>query len=274
MNIKSMVDCLITDTLTAMNEGFQDYAVDIQMTMESFIEMMSSKKLSPEYSFLAFDGEKPVGIVLNSIQKVDGRKTSYNGGTAVHPDYRGQGVGRELVQASMDLFQEKGVEVSLLEAIADNEKAIRLYESYGYKVDDRLSTLRMMFAENEDAPYAVELISYMDWKELGVTAEPVPWQNKISFVDHREIYAIKDGEKTRGYLMLVQQPNQILTVFQLQAVDPEATYEQLLSSVEDHFAGYKVVTFNVPQQHPVYEVYQSLGPEQRIEQVWMSKHFD
>ncbi|WP_079479132.1 GNAT family N-acetyltransferase [Halobacillus salinus] len=274
MHIKTMIDCSIQDALTAMNEGFQDYSVDIQMTTETFIETMASKKLSPEYSLVAFDGEKPVGIVLNSIYMVDGKKTSYNGGTAVHPDYRGKGVGRQLVQKSVDLFEEKEVEVSVLEAISDNDGAISLYESYGYKVDDNLATLRMMFPAGGEASYTVELISLNEWRKLGVTEEPVPWQNKISFVDNREIYAIKDAAKTRGYLVLSQQPNQILTVFQLQAVDDEVTYEQLLASVERRFAGYKVVFFNVPHRHPVYETYRSREVQKVIEQVWMSRVFE
>lgn len=271
MKIKSLVDCSIQDALTAMNEGFQDYSVDIQMNVDSFIETMASKKLSPQYSFVAYDGEMPVGIVMNSIQQVDGKWMSYNGGTAIHPDYRGKGVGRELVQASDDLFAEKEVEVSTLEAISDNTGAIRLYEKYGYEEHDRLSTMRMKFEEKSDAPYTVELISYIDWKELDVTEEPVPWQNKIPFVDHREIYAVKENGETRGYLVLAQQPNQTLTVFQLQAIGEESTYEALLSSVEHHFAGYRVVAFNVPHQHPVYEVYQNREPKHMIEQVWMKK---
>ncbi|MFZ0368973.1 MAG: GNAT family N-acetyltransferase [Halobacillus sp.] len=145
MKIKSMLHCSIDDALTAMNEGFQDYAVEIQMTADTFIQTLASKKLSPEYSFVAYDGVKPVGIILNSIQPIDGKLTAYNGGTAVHPDYRGNGVGRELVQMSEDLFKEKEVEVSTLEAISDNTGAIRLYEKYGYSVNDRLYTMRMMF---------------------------------------------------------------------------------------------------------------------------------
>ncbi len=56
MKIKSMLHCSIDDALTAMNEGFQDYAVEIQMTADSFIQTLASKKLSPEYSFVAYDG--------------------------------------------------------------------------------------------------------------------------------------------------------------------------------------------------------------------------
>ncbi|MGP4077374.1 GNAT family N-acetyltransferase [Halobacillus sp. K22] len=269
MNIKSMLHCSIHDALTAMNEGFQDYSIDIQMTVDEFIQTMASKKLSPEYSFVAYDGETPVGIILNGIQQVDGKRMSYNGGTAVHPDYRGKGVGRELVQHSVDLFKEKQVEVSTLEAISDNTGAIRLYEKYGYSIHDRLSTMRMMFEEREDASYTVELITLSEWKELDVPEEPVPWQNKIPFVDHQEIYSIKDNGKTRGYLVLSQQLNKFLTLFQLQAVDEEASYDSLLSSVEHHFSGYRSVAFNVPLKHPVYEAYQNREPQQIIEQVWM-----
>ncbi|MCA0972096.1 GNAT family N-acetyltransferase [Halobacillus litoralis] len=273
MKLRFMQNVPLQEALTAMNEGFQDYAVNIQMDMEAFIQTLASKKLSPEYSFVAYDDDRPVGIILNSIQQIDGKKTSYNGGTAVHPDYRSKGVGRELIQKSVDLFNEKGVEVSTLEAISDNDGAIRLYERFGYKVCDRLSTLRMKF-ESTESSCTVHHVSIIEWKALGVEEEPVPWQNKVPFVDGREIYVIKEGEEAVGYAVLSKQPNKIMTLFQLQALDGFGHYDALLSALETHFAGWRVAAFNVPHQHPIYERYQSRENEPVIEQVWMKKEFN
>src|SRR5690606_28584715 len=50
----------------------------------------------------------------------------------VESDARGEGVGRGLIEATMEAFETLGVEQVRLETAADNEIARRLYESCGF----------------------------------------------------------------------------------------------------------------------------------------------
>ena len=54
-------------------------------------------------------------------------------GMGVHPAYRGQGLGRRLLQACIDKAWRKGLVRIELEARADNARAIGLYESLGFR---------------------------------------------------------------------------------------------------------------------------------------------
>jgi L-phenylalanine/L-methionine N-acetyltransferase len=60
-------------------------------------------------------------------------------GISVHVDWQGKGVGKELMRAIVNLADNwlnlKRLE---LEVYADNEVAIRLYESFGFEVEGRL----------------------------------------------------------------------------------------------------------------------------------------
>jgi len=67
---------------------------------------------------------------------------------AVHPDFRGMGIGRLLVEKVLDECQKRGAEFVSLEVRPSNTSAISLYERLGFAV----TGLRKRYYENnEDA---------------------------------------------------------------------------------------------------------------------------
>lgn len=54
---------------------------------------------------------------------------------AVHPDYRGKGIGKKLMQGLIDLTQGEGIMQVSLEVRKSNVVAIHLYESFGFQVE-------------------------------------------------------------------------------------------------------------------------------------------
>jgi len=62
---------------------------------------------------------------------------------AVHPDYRGQGVGKRLMQNVLN-----DEDVFFLEVRVSNEKAKSIYEKYGFKV---INIRKGYYADGEDA---------------------------------------------------------------------------------------------------------------------------
>ena len=53
---------------------------------------------------------------------------------AVHPDYRRQGLGRQLMTFLLFQAKEKGISKVLLEVRPSNQAAIALYHSLGFKI--------------------------------------------------------------------------------------------------------------------------------------------
>ena len=50
----------------------------------------------------------------------------------VRPDYRGEGIGTALLEATEEALEDRGVDVVALEAMAANEAALRFYRRNGY----------------------------------------------------------------------------------------------------------------------------------------------
>lgn len=54
---------------------------------------------------------------------------------AVHPDFHGEGIGRELVLAGLAWLTEQDIRQSILYVESDNEKANRMYNGLGFELD-------------------------------------------------------------------------------------------------------------------------------------------
>ena len=95
-------------------------------------EVSVASELSNELSLwlVALDGENVVGYV--GSQSVMGEADMMN--IAVHPDYRRQGLGREIVGALQREAQARGVTSVFLEVRVSNVAARRLYEEMGFSV--------------------------------------------------------------------------------------------------------------------------------------------
>ena len=87
-------------------------------------------ELENSYSLwlVALDGDTVAGYV-GSQSVLDGADMM---NIAVHPDYRRQGIARELVTGLINALAEKGVKSLALEVRQSNAPAIALYEQLGF----------------------------------------------------------------------------------------------------------------------------------------------
>ena len=55
---------------------------------------------------------------------------------AVHPDHRGEGVGRSLIRRCLDILVERDIGVVELDVELVSRGAIKLYEKFGFKIEN------------------------------------------------------------------------------------------------------------------------------------------
>ena len=85
-------------------------------------------KRNPETCFVALEGERIVGAILSGH---DGRR-GYIYHTAVHPDYRGKGIGTALVEEAMADLERCGIHKAALVVFARNQTGNDFWEHRGF----------------------------------------------------------------------------------------------------------------------------------------------
>ncbi|HEV7683490.1 MAG TPA: GNAT family N-acetyltransferase [Pyrinomonadaceae bacterium] len=182
--IRRLSACSFAEAVKIWNEGFQGYFVDMTLSLDGYLSRLTRDGLSPENSLVACCDGRPAGFLLNGFRESARGKLAWNGGTGVAPEFRGRGVGKALMRATLDLYDELGVDIAMLEAISTNEAAIGLYQQYGYKIVDRLISLRHegrlpahSFARQNGKSYAAESVAPAALAQLEFYDELAPWQS-------------------------------------------------------------------------------------------------
>jgi ribosomal protein S18 acetylase RimI-like enzyme len=111
------------------NAEFGDPTPEPEVLAERAREMIPTKEI-----FVLLGGDGPDGIALMCIRRqiFTGEPDAYLQELYVVPDTRGQGLGRELLEASMDLAREHGATHFEVTTSTDDTEAVSLYESAGF----------------------------------------------------------------------------------------------------------------------------------------------
>lgn len=122
------------------NEVFEhdkeyDRYLDMQWSFsEAGIAHYKEAVSAPDFcTFIAFDGDIPVGHIVGSPNKISFRavKTAEIRELGVSPAYRSKGIGSRLVDALREWCKGQGYQTLLVNAYCANEQAIAFYKKLG-----------------------------------------------------------------------------------------------------------------------------------------------
>ncbi|SCG84378.1 acetyltransferase, GNAT family [Proteiniborus sp. DW1] len=134
INYKRCTDVNEDTIFQAFQIGFSDYIIKIEMSKEFFFKrFFGPEGNSLEYSVIALDGDKPVGLNLAGIKVYEGIKTLRCGALCIHPEYRGTEVGKKLFELHKEIALENSCKQMFLEVIVGNDRAINFYKKKGYE---------------------------------------------------------------------------------------------------------------------------------------------
>ena len=103
----------------------------------------------------AFADRTLVGFILNGVREWDNKKTIYDLGTGVIPDFRRTGIMEGLLNLVRTICMENKISVYQLEVIRDNEKALTLYKKQGFRINRILNCYQLTDKIKEPGVYKV-----------------------------------------------------------------------------------------------------------------------
>ena len=295
--IKPLSQCSFSDALEAFNKGFEDCYLPIELSLDQFTCRFGLDQLSVDHSFMAFYNNTPAGIMLNGIKKVKGKKHAWNGGTSVAFLYRKMGIGEALLKATLEKYQQQGVVEASLEAFKVNEKAIHLYQKYGYEIVDTLLFLKhrgsfhaSLLKKKNQLTYSLKRRLAKDIQNLPFYTYDVPWKNQFDCIrDGESFIALNEKNEEVGYLLFQKNFSSIgivnsVTFYQGSVKEHISNSEDvlgfLLATIFNMYGPIAYNTYNVPEKRNSLLVkmlksfgFQDLYTDEgiKLEQVFMKK---
>ena len=190
------------------NLAFSDYIVPINLSHGQFIQKIIQKTcISFNYSVGSFSNKKLIGFIYNSINYYEGRKTAYNGGTGVVPEYRGNKLTEKMYDSIFPKLEKNGIEQCLLEVISNNKPAIKVYENLGFTRSKFFHCLKL----KKESSY-LQAFRKPDI-ELVIPQTP-KWKKYESFCDYNACYLdsfpLLKKNKLNEYILEAYQNNQLV----------------------------------------------------------------
>ena len=95
---------------------------------------MAEPWFDPEGFFIAFENKKIIGFCWTKIHHdfVNQDPTGELYVIGVDPDSHAQGIGKAVANTALNYLKQKGLNQVMLYVDADNDKALKLYESLGF----------------------------------------------------------------------------------------------------------------------------------------------
>ena len=253
------------DALAALfNEAYQGYDVPMHVDPGAVAFMHETFDLVPERSCLAWDGDRPVGLVFLGVRGTRG----WVGGMGVTPAARRRGIGERLMRQVIDHAREAGVRTLLLEVLETNTGAKALYEKLGFRTLRKLEVL----AWDGVPPPAVPGVAASDphvarRRILATRRGEEPWQRADETVDRLDVStpALRAVSSPTGDAIYRVTEGRA-SVLQMEARDADAA-GALLDAIRAKPDVVLVRFMNVPSDHPASQALLNRGAT-RIASQW------
>lgn len=190
MTIKILKDISLARIVLCVNEAFKDYSVPISMNEDSFRKFVKRNVVNLSLSVGAFDGDNFVGFILIGKRG----NTIYDSGTAVIPEYRGQGIATAMLSYIISNIDKTEIKTFELEVLQDNEKAIKLYSSFNFLIEEEYSCFIIASSKsNESLNFCKCHISQLEALERDMTFKP-SYQNQYLSLINDSSYSLYQSE--------------------------------------------------------------------------------
>jgi mycothiol synthase len=119
------------------DEAFRDHWGSTPTTAESWQHFVGHDRFRPAFSFLAYLGDEPAGVLIaheyDAFRQATGRRECYIAAVGVTKAARGRGIASALIRRSLAAAQADGCNVATLYVDADSPAgALTLYERMGF----------------------------------------------------------------------------------------------------------------------------------------------
>jgi len=206
---------------TAFLDAFADYAMDASQTTEDGL-LLRMRKNCVDYNTSPglYDDDRLVGFTLIGIDTWGEQITAYDAGTGIIPAFRKQGWAGRMFDHALPALHDRGVQQFALEALKENEPAIRAYRKSGFEISRELrcfSAPTSALCELPAGSLDIRTVSPDAATDLGESATWLPsFENRFTapaaVPDHVVSYGAFAEDRCVGVVSYLPKLNWLLTL--------------------------------------------------------------
>lgn len=266
----------------AFNLAYSDYFVPMNLSIETMQSLIEREDISLDDSLVAVDGKRIIGMCMLAIRG----KRGWIGGMGVIPDYRRQGIARNIMANLLDRAKACGLRDTYLEVITQNVGAYALYEDIGFRKTRILAILDRGSQDSIDSPANGYMIQTVDATTVfplfnDFHDSPLPWQRSFETIQYfalntplicTVITTKADTETILGYALawISSQRIQYIDV----AVDPKVPLREeigvtLIEQLHQKYPNASGGIVNIGEDDVMLQPMQSVGYRQTLRQYEM-----
>lgn len=142
MTIHTLKSIAIQDLVQVFNASFEGYFIPIQLNETVLLDKIKAENIFLEYSVGISINNQLVAFILIGIDSKNNQMLSYNAGTGVIPEFRGQHLTQKMYDYLLPLLHKNNIRNHYLEVITQNQKALKIYESIGYQITKKVTCFK------------------------------------------------------------------------------------------------------------------------------------
>lgn len=265
----------VSDLVTILNQGFEDYFISIQFTNSMFLNMLHKDGIDLSASHVLLAEDRPCGIALIALRGA--RRTSRLAAMGIAKETRGKRAGSWFMKELIDEACERGDREMVLEVIEQNEPAVKLYHRYGFERVRRLvgyvRKSRDVEVEESEKGDLQEIDRHEMSRLISEYGLPdLPWQLSGESISQMnpQVHVYRNGPAYIG----ISNPEAEHVVIWSVLVEPQARGRGLASEMLQRVTGnYAGKTWHVPALCPEEfgKVFERAGFEKEKLSQWQMK---
>jgi ribosomal protein S18 acetylase RimI-like enzyme len=265
----------VTELVSILNQGFEDYLIPIRFTESLFLNMLDKDAIDLSASRVLLGNQKPCGIAL--IAPRAARRVSRLAAMGIAKGTRGKGAGSWFMRQLIAEACEQGDREMVLEVIEQNEPAVKLYQKFGFTRLRRLVGYTRREEGKDVDEHQKGRLKEIDLREMGwlishYGLSDLPWQlsgESVTQMNPRP-HAYRDDQ---AYILISNPEAEQVVIWSL-LVEPEARRHglgtRMLKQVMANWAG---KTWHIPALCPEEfgNVFANAGFEREALSQWQMK---
>jgi ribosomal protein S18 acetylase RimI-like enzyme len=263
----------VSDLVSILNQGFEDYFIPIQFTNPIFLNMLHKDGIDLSTSRVLLADDHACGIAL--IAPRGARRVSRLAAMGIAKETRGKRAGSWFMKELIDEACERGDREMVLEVIEQNEPAVKLYRKHGFEPVRRLvGYTRRAKGVKENKKSDLQEIDLREMSRLisRYGLPDLPWQLSGESITQMTppVHAYR---KEQAYIVISNPEAEHVVVWSL-LVEPEARGRGLASEMLKQFiANYAGKMWHVPALCPEEfgSVFERTGFEKENLSQWQMK---